>query len=595
MKCAEKRKFRTTGNTSAVLDAVLNCDDDSDETDFSDSDWESSSECSSDGETQLDDDTQASDTQSDDDQTASVANSNATSASDTAFTWSDRATVLRQRFFFTGSPGRKVAIDDITDPLQYFQLFVTNDLLAEIVRETNLQAAVLSAKPKGVKGHSRMNKWKDTNVEEMNIFLALTLLLGIVQKPELEMFWSTRPLLDTPYIRQVMTGQRYLLLLRCLHFVTNTSLPKDVSNAEKSFAKIKPVFDFLINKFSTVYVPNENVAVDESLMLFKGRLSMKQYIPLKRARFGLKLYELCESGSGYVWNALLHTGPSMALKDAADGLKSSRIVTTLVHDLLGKGYCVFVDNWYTSPALFRELHNQLTDAVGTARLNRKHMPVQLKTKIAKGSTVARFSEELMALKWHDKKEVTMLSTYHDESTAEIEKRGEKKHKPVVVIDYNNSMGAVDSADQMVTTYPAERKRHKVWYKKFFRHLMNVTVLNAYILYKKDNDKQSVSHVEFRLQLIERLIAEYHTPEQRQRRGRPSLNDVNPLRLTARHFPKSLPCTAGKLQPTGRCKVCCSHSKDGKKVRKETRYHCADCDVPLCVVPCFEIYHSRKNF
>jgi len=67
------------------------------------------------------------------------------------FTWSDRATVLRQRFCFIGRPGRKVAIDDITDPFQYFQL-------VEIVRETNLQAAVLSAKPIGVKGHSHMNK-----------------------------------------------------------------------------------------------------------------------------------------------------------------------------------------------------------------------------------------------------------------------------------------------------------------------------------------------------------------------------------------------------------------------------------------------------
>jgi len=33
----------------------------------------------------------------------------------------------------------------------------------------------------------------------------------------------------------------------------------------------------------------------------------------------------------------------------------------------------------------------------------------------------------------------------------------KKNKPVVVVEYNHSMGAVDSADQMVTTYPAERK------------------------------------------------------------------------------------------------------------------------------------------
>jgi len=274
-----KCNFRTT-NTRVVLDAVLASDDDgSDESDLSN--ISDSSDCSSDNETQLEDNTQADDTQSDDDVTAS-----ADSASGAAFIWTNRPTVLRQRIRFSGNPGRKVDIDDTSDPLRYFQLYVTEDLLVRIVAETNIQAAVLSARPKGVKGHSQMNKWRDTSIDEMNIFFALMLLQGIVQKPELEMFWSTRPLLDTPYIRQVMTGQRFLLLLRCLHFVTNRSLPQDISKAEKSFAKIKPVFDFLIDKFSTVYVPNENFAVDESLMLFKGRLAMKQYIPLKRAGFG---------------------------------------------------------------------------------------------------------------------------------------------------------------------------------------------------------------------------------------------------------------------------------------------------------------------
>jgi len=76
-KWSEKRKFRTS---RAVLDAVLKSDDDSDETDSFD--LESSSECSSDGETHLDNDTEP----SDDDQTASVPDSDATSASDTAFT-----------------------------------------------------------------------------------------------------------------------------------------------------------------------------------------------------------------------------------------------------------------------------------------------------------------------------------------------------------------------------------------------------------------------------------------------------------------------------------------------------------------------------
>src|SRR6218665_265623 len=135
------------------------------------------------------------------------------------------------------------------------------------------------------------------------------------------------------------------------------------------------------------YIPNENVAIDESLLLWKGRLSMKQYIPLKRARFGIKIYALSESDSGYIWNAFIHIGTAMQLREAVDGLKSSRIVLTLAEDLFGKGYCIFLDNWYSSPALYRQLALNKTDAVGTVRLNRKNMPLDLKKKIKRGETI----------------------------------------------------------------------------------------------------------------------------------------------------------------------------------------------------------------
>jgi len=127
-----------------------------------------------------------------------------------------------------------------------------------------------------------MNKQRDTNIEEINTFLALILLQGIVQKPELEMFWSTWPLLDTPYIRQVMTGQRFSSLLRCLHSVTNTLVSQDLRKAGKSFVKIKRAFDFLIDKFSAIYKP---ITADESSMLFMGRLATKQYIEAKTCKF----------------------------------------------------------------------------------------------------------------------------------------------------------------------------------------------------------------------------------------------------------------------------------------------------------------------
>ena len=55
-------------------------------------------------------------------------------------------------------------------------------------------------------------------------------------------------------------------------------------------------------------LPKQNVAIDESLTLWKGRLSFAQYIPLKTSKFGIKTFELCESKTGYLWNFIVYTG-----------------------------------------------------------------------------------------------------------------------------------------------------------------------------------------------------------------------------------------------------------------------------------------------
>jgi len=63
---------------------------------------------------------------------------------------------------------------------------------------------------------------------------------------------------------------------------------------------------------------------------------------------------------------MLHTTTaSMDLDNATDGLVSSRIVLSLMKDLFDKGYCAFMDNFYSSPALFRQLLQCKTDAVHT--------------------------------------------------------------------------------------------------------------------------------------------------------------------------------------------------------------------------------------
>ena len=224
--------------------------------------------------------------------------------------------------------------------------------------------------------------------------------------------------------------QNSVLLMKCLHFVNNEDLPAARSPAEKSLFKIKPLFDSVVGRFSAVYTPGPNVAIDESLMLWKGKLAMKRYIPLKRARFGLKSYLLCESGSGYIWKVMVHVGPAMDLELSDDGLQSLQIVLTLAKDLLDKGYCIYMDNWYSSPQLFKQLREKVTDTVGTVRISHHNMPKDLKNNLDRGQTIVRYSGDLMTLKWKDKKDVVMLSTYHDAkmsvSTATVERK--KNHK-----------------------------------------------------------------------------------------------------------------------------------------------------------------------
>ena len=105
-------------------------------------------------------------------------------------------------------------------------------------------------------------------------------------------------------------------------------------------------------------------------------------------------------------------------------------------DLLNNGYCVYMDNFYLSPSLFQELRQQQMDAVGTARINHKNMPPDPKKLIAKGTTVVRYTHDMMALKWRDKRDVVVLSTYHDDEMKTIQSARGQKEKPAAIFSYN---------------------------------------------------------------------------------------------------------------------------------------------------------------
>ena len=152
------------------------------------------------------------------------------------------------------------------------------------------------------------------------------------------------------------------------------------------------------------------------------------------------------------------------------------------------------------------------------------------------------------------------------------------------------MGGVDRLDQHVHDYPTTRKRGKKYYKKMFHHILDLSIWNAFVLYKKNGGTKT--NLEFRKCLAEDIIKKFHCTQKKA--GRPSLQP-GPLRLTERHFPEYIPATEKKAAPTRRCAIC-GNKRDarGKKIRKEMRSYCKECNMGLCTIPCFEVYHTKRD-
>ena len=214
--------------------------------------------------------------------------------------------------------------------------------------------------------------------------------MGIVQKPTFASYFTKNPLLVTLIFSGMMKEERFLLLMRFLHFSYST----DKTN---KLYKIESLLNMYKESFQASYIPSRNISIDESLLLWKGRLNWKMYIPTKRVRFGMECFMLCESETGYVWNFIIYTGKGTQIPTNIPTLNkdlqnySLKVVLSLMQNLLDKEYLLRVDNYGSSVALFDYLVTRKTDAIGTFRKNRKGVLKEVaSSKLKKGEISVRF-------------------------------------------------------------------------------------------------------------------------------------------------------------------------------------------------------------
>ena len=164
----------------------------------------------------------------------------------------------------------------------------------------------------------------------------------------------------------MMKQDRYLHILRYLHFTDNRNEPDRTDENFDRLWKIRDQFKILNSIFSKFYNTSEYLATEVTVS-FRGRVIFKQYIPKKLKCFGIKIFKLCDS-TGYMYDMKVYLG-----KDRQCTAQHVTATHARVTELMRKIVCgqkLYMDNFFSSPELFDNLANKQIYCCGTVRPNR---------------------------------------------------------------------------------------------------------------------------------------------------------------------------------------------------------------------------------
>ncbi|XP_046687562.1 piggyBac transposable element-derived protein 4-like [Homalodisca vitripennis] len=288
-------------------------------------------------------------------------------------------------------------------------------------------------------------------------------------------------------------------------------MPNRQDPAYDKLFKIRPFLDTLSRTFLESYQPKEFQSVDESMIRFKGRSTLKQYMPLKPVKGGYKVWVRADE-SGFICEFQIYTG---RLRDGrAEKLLGERVVRDLTEKIVGENHKVYFDNFFSSMDLLKVLQSQKIQACCTVRKDRVNLPkfFNKDQNMRRGDSDVRCTlAGLVCVKWMDKKPVIFASNYHDPNEKSSVKRklknGTKVDVPstTLVSDYNKHMGYVDKADQLKKCYQIDRRSRKWWHRIFF-HFLDVCIVNSYIMFTQQSEGATLSLKQFRINLSQSLMS-----------------------------------------------------------------------------------------
>ena len=161
--------------------------------------------------------------------------------------------------------------------------------------------------------------------------------------------------------------------------------------------KVMPIITAMKAAFVANYSPYPQNVMDEAMIPFKGmkcvctqhclyvqyclyvpctptgRSTMKQYLPMRPVKRGIKIWVRVDSVTGYFCDCDIFVGRPAGGTQTEEGL-GERVVLQLTECLTGKNYQIFADNYFTTTHLLDTLQSRRLYGCGTTRSTRCGFP-----------------------------------------------------------------------------------------------------------------------------------------------------------------------------------------------------------------------------
>ncbi|XP_067940170.1 piggyBac transposable element-derived protein 4-like [Watersipora subatra] len=188
--------------------------------------------------------------------------------------------------------------------------------------------------------------WKPITCDDLYQLFAIGIHMCLVHKPAIEDYFRANAVMHSTFPNAIGMG-RYKLrhILRYLHLHDNENCANRGDPNHDLLYEVKPFYDHLISKLSSLYKPGASITVDEAVRHFCGRVHFKVYMKNKANKYGLRVECVCESTTGSVCHLEVYTA-------TGDNTVESPL-TRVLSPFANKSHRVFMDKRYSSPVIFK--------------------------------------------------------------------------------------------------------------------------------------------------------------------------------------------------------------------------------------------------